>query len=308
LPEWYVPTEYSLTHRQFLAAEKSVEVLIGGQSDVKCALAPDLIDAHAFNYADTGESPIEGYFKLRHHLPRMPKLRLVMYSLSLPSFVGVRKERLYPRLYRRGHLTRSDYPALRELGVASPLRDHLSAMVKLTGKPELFRMRKNLERKLRGRPPLPPFKGVLVDGFRLQEGSDVRAGHAAAMARHHFEGDQPLDAVLVDYFERMARLCRDAGVIFVTVSPPLTDVYLDAAEEFLTREELRAATVDNPRFDGLIHTHIDMTDMVASKYELFRDQNHMNAAGAEIASRHVAEVLGDHVSPIATSLPRSEVA
>ena len=305
---WYIPTEYSLTHRQFLDAEKDVEVLIGGQSDVKCALAPELIDARAFNYADTGESPIEGFYKLRYHLPRMPRLRLVIYSLSLPSFVGVRKERLYPRLYRRGHLTRADYPALRQLGMASPAREHLTALVKFTGKPELYRMRENLKRKLSGKPPLPPFKGELRKGFRLQEGSDVRPHAAAGMAQHHFEGDEPLDPVLIDHFERMAQLCRDAGVRFVTVSPPVTDAYLEAAEGFLTRDDLHAATVDHPRFADLIHTHIEMTDMVATKYELFRDQNHMNAAGAEVASRHVVEVLSDLVSPPATSLPRATPA
>ncbi|MDH3498865.1 MAG: hypothetical protein OEM97_01975 [Acidimicrobiia bacterium] len=302
----YVPTEYALTHKQFLAAEPNIEVLIGGQSDVKAALAPPLIDAAAFNYADTGESPIESYFKLKHHLPRMPKLRVLIYSLSLPSFVGIRKERLYGRMYRRGQLSRADYPALREIGVASPIRDHIGALLKFTGKPELFRMRQNLIRKLSRKSPLPPAKGELVRGFRYQEGSKVEPRMALRMAEHHFKGD-PLDPVLIDYFEQLLHLCRDNKVTVVTVSPPVTDIYLAAAEKYVTRADLFAATVDNPRFDGLIHKHIDMTDMYATRYELFRDQNHMNASGAELASRHVASVLGDLVHPEATGLTHPNV-
>ncbi len=298
----YIPTEHTITHRQFLAAEPNIEVLIGGQSDVKAALAPPLIDRAAFNYADTGESPIEGYFKFKHHLPRMPKLRVVIYSLALPSFVGVRKQRLYSRVYRRGQISRADYPALRELGVRRPALENLVARAKFTGKSEMYEMRENLKRRLRRQPPRPPIKGVLVDGFRYQEGSKVEADRATTMAAHHFAGDDPLDPTLLDYFERLLRLCRDRGLTTVTVSAPVTDVYLAEAEKYVTRDQVFGATVHHPRFAGLIDHHIDMTDMFADRYEFFRDQNHMNARGAEAASRHVASVLGDLVRPAATEL------
>ena len=297
----YVPTEYSATHKQFLASETTIEVLIGGQSDIKATLAPDMIDRHAFNYADTGESPIESFFKMRFHLPCMPRLRLLIYSVSLPSFVGVRKQRLYSRLYRRGHITRADYPALRAFGVISPPWEHFSALFRRTGKPELYETRRNVIRLLKREPLVHSLKGPIVKGYRYQTGSRVDPDLAVKMAAHHFEGD-PLDPVLIDYFEKLLRLCADHDVKVVALSPPVTDAYLAAAEKYVTRDELFAATIRNPRFGDLIDRHIDMTDLFATRYECFRDQNHMNAAGAREASRYVATQLGDLVHPATTEL------
>lgn len=303
MPGVVVSTEHSVTHRQFLAARDRIEVLIGGQSDVKTALAPQLIDRAGFNYADTGESPIEGFFKMRRHLDEMPNLRVFMYSLALPSFVGTRTERLYARVYRRGHVTRSDYPSLKELGVRSPMRDRICAVFECTGKSELMQTRRNIVRRLRGRRPLPPVKGTVVSGFRYSEGSRVDPRQAASLARHHFSGD-PLDPIVIGYFERMLRMVKERGVTVVTVAPPVTDVYLEAAKPYLTVDQLESATVRNPRFEGLIDQHIDMTTMFADRHELFRNQNHMNAQGAEVASRHVAAVLGPIVRPGTASIER----
>ncbi len=299
----YVPTEYATTHRQFLAAESSTEVLIAGQSDVKACLAPPLIDRAAFNYSDTGESPIESYFKLRYHLPRMPKLRILLYSLAIASFVGVRTQRLYSRMYRRGYIRPSDYPALRELGVRNPAVEHITSMLKFTGKPELAQTVTNAWRAVRRQPPLPPLKGELLRGFRYIEGSRVEADRAADMARHHFAGHDPCDPLLIGYFEKILQLCKEQGITVIAVSAPVTDLYLKAAAEYVTWDEVLAATVHNPRFEGLLDGHIDMTHMFEDRYELFRDQNHMNVLGAQEASRHVAAVLGDRVRPELSELP-----
>lgn len=290
----YVPTESALTHRQFKSCASSIEVLIGGQSDIKASIVPTLLHPQAFNFSDTGEGSIESYFKFRTILPEVPNIRCLVYSLSLPQFVGVRSERLYSRIYRHGYVTRDDYADLRALGVRSPARERLLARFEVTGKAELFVMRQNVINALKAKPTRGLLKGELIRGYRRQDGSHVDVERAETMVDHHFnEGGVPVDPVMVSYFERMLRLFADRGVPVVTVSPPVTDVYRKAAERHVSIDEIRAATLESPAFEGLVTRHIDMTTAFESDYEYFRDQNHMNARGAQAATEFLRAEISD---------------
>ncbi len=290
--------EETRTYEEFLRHAADLELLIAGQSDIKNALIPSAFGVEAYNFADTGESFIETYYKLRHHLDDMPRLRVVILPLSIYSFSSFRTDRIRPLAFRRRYIRWSDIRELYRMKGWVVVRQKLLSYAQMVGKREVYWFLRRLKRTVtRSAPPPPPDRVTLDRGHRRLYKNDVRPHRAKGLVRFMLEGSNLYDPHLLDYFERTLRLCADRGLRVVTVACPLTDLYLEAAAEFVTPEQFRDRILSDDRFTRYIDRHLDHAELFPERHEYFADQNHLNHRGAEVFSRLVAEEIADLLTP-----------
>lgn len=271
----------------------AIEYAIFGDSQSIDALRPELMAAELgvaadriFNFSVSGGKPTDMLYTYKRYKDKLPNLREAIVVVNEHQF------------------NNADVAADSKFKFHAGLLDRLRVMSadnygELLGGWALrsFGMRSEWTRLIsmhrEGRWPSEPAAAYPggIEPLTWSPPEHRTAGHAAETAERWFDGWQPEGRYTSAYMELLARLHAD-GVRTVVVQVPRSSLFDGAVQADYVRqrgqyEEL--VTWGVQRYDGgVIMLDADMLNMTI---EHFRDTNHVNAAGAEIVSRYVAQKL-----------------
>lgn len=287
---------FGRTVKGFEEQEDQIQILFMGQSDMKYAIIPRTMPYHSYNFADLGENYIGNYLKLKHYIDQMPRLKVVVLGLSLPSFSSERlnwNERRNFSLsnyFNYGYITHQDFKELYKMKGSIMVRQKISSISPLLEKVQFRFFWRNMKKWIRNQPIQ---KAVIEDGYVKVSGSADMEGLVARRIDSHFQrGDQDdFDKNLLYYFEKILILCHQRGIKLVTLTIPMTDYYLIQAEKYITKNALYERVLMNPKFSPYIYKHLDYLDFYATDHTLFIDVDHLNHKGAILFSERIASEL-----------------
>jgi hypothetical protein len=223
----------------------------------------------------------------------MPRLKVIVLGLSLPSFSSARlnwNERRHfsmSNYFSFGYITHQDFKELYEMKGFIVVRQKISSCSPLLDRVQFRFFWRNIK-KLIGNKPIQ--KTVIEDGYVKVSGSAVMDGLVAKRVDSHFQEDDQndFDKDLLSYFERILILCHQRGIKVVTLMIPTTDYYLKHAEKYITKDVLYEKVLTNPKFSPYLYKHLDYLDLYAKDHALFIDADHLNHKGATVFSEQIA--------------------
>lgn len=279
--------------REFESRLDTVEILVLGPSDMGAAIIPSELGAPGYNLAFPGETTMETFFKLRHYVDRLPKLRVVLLPLTYGTFSAARKGQI-SAFSLETYVSIPDLLELWRLYGFKIVKRGLQAECQMLDPRARRGFADNLARTARG---LPIAQVTLRDGYREWTNSDVKGENVGRLMARLYTAGAPLDERALFYFWKTLTLCADRKIKVVTIGSPFTDYYIERVEKYVPRETLYRDVVEHPRYAPLILKHLDYTRFYASRHELFRDLNHLNSEGARIFSRQLAADLEPLLRP-----------
>ena len=109
---------FARTVKGFEEQKDQIQILFMGQSDMKYAIIPKVMPYKSYNFADLGENYIGTYLKLKYYIDQMPRLKIVVLGLSLPSFSSARlnwaerRHFSWSNYFSYGYITHQDFKEL----------------------------------------------------------------------------------------------------------------------------------------------------------------------------------------------------
>jgi hypothetical protein len=287
---------FARTVKGFEEQKDQIQILFMGQSDMKYAIIPKVMPYQSYNFADLGENYIGNYLKLKHYIDQMPRLKVVVLGLSLPSFSSARlnwNERRHfsmSNYFSHGYITHQDFRELYKMKGFIVVMQKISSFSPLLDRVQFRFFWRNMKKLIRNKPIQ---KTAIEDGYVKVSGSAVMDGLVAKRVDSHFQEDDQndFDKDLLSYFERILILCHQRGIKVVTLMIPTTDYYLKHAEKYITKDVLYEKVLTNPKFSPYLYKHLDYLDLYAKDHALFIDADHLNHKGATVFSEQIASEL-----------------
>ena len=288
---------FARTVKGFEEQKDRIQILFMGQSDMKYAIIPKAMPYKSYNFAEVAENYIGTYLKLKYYIHEMPRLKIVVLGLPLPSFSSARlnwiERRHLTNYFSFGYITPQDFKELYKMGGFIVVRQKISSFSPLLDKGQFITFWKNMRRWVRNQPIQ---KTVMEDGYiRFPEyhtvpGNELMEKVAIKRVRDHFQEDHKndFDKDLLSYFERILILCHQQGVKVVTLMTPMADHYIKHAEKYITKSALYEKVLTNPKFSPYIIKHLDYLDFYSKDYGFFIDEGHLNYKGANHFSERIA--------------------
>ncbi len=287
---------FSRTVKGFEEQKDQIQILFMGQSDMKYAIVPKAMPYKSYNFADLGENYIGTYLKLKYHIDRMPRLKIIVLGLSLPNFSSTRMNWIERRnfslsnYFSYGYITPQDFKELYKRKGFIVVGQKISSFSPLLDRAQLKFFQKNIKKWVRNE---PIHKTVIEDGYIRVLGSAVIEGLAERRVHTHFDENNKddFDKDLLSYFEKILILCHQRGIKVVTLMIPTTDYYLKYAEKYMTKAALYEKVLTNPKFSPYIYKHLDYLNLYVKDHTLFVDADHLNHKGATVFSERIASEL-----------------
>jgi hypothetical protein len=287
---------FARTVKGFEEQKDQIQILFMGQSEMKYAIIPKMMPYKSYNFADLGENYIGTYLKLKYYMDQMPRLKMVVLALPLPSFSSARLNWAERRnfslsnYFSYGYITRQDFKELYKMKGFIVVRQKISNFSPLLDRVQFKFFQKNIKKWIQNQ-PIP--KTVIEDGYVRSPGSAVMEGLAERRVSLHFQENNKndFDKDLLSYFERILVLCHQRGVKVVTLMTPMTDYYIKHAEKYITKADLYEKVLTNPQYSPYIYKHLDYLDLYAKDHTLFVDIDHLNHKGATAFSELMASEL-----------------
>jgi hypothetical protein len=284
---------FARTVKGFEEQKDQIQILFLGQSDMKYAIIPKEMPYKSYNFAEFGENYIGTYFKLRHYIGEMPRLKIVVLPLPLESFAPGRLEwiglRYFPQYFSYGYVTNQDFRELYKIMGFAVVKQKLASFSPMLDKMQMKTFWRNMKKLIRNQPIR---MSRIDDGYFYSTSlSAVKEGHAIEKVRGYFRKKNDFEKNLLSYFEKILMLGHNRRVKVVTLTLPVTDYYLTHAEKYVTRVGLYEKVFLNPKLSPYIFKHIDYLELYAKDHSLFIDVEHLNHKGATLFSQLIASEL-----------------
>jgi hypothetical protein len=275
----------------FEKQKAEIEILFCGQSDVKYGIDPYQFDCNTFNFAGNGESFIETYYKLKHYIQDMPKLKIVVLSITLHSFSSARAEEIDSEYFTHGYISYADFLDLYKLMGIRVVREKLLSFCPNLRKVRMVYFLHNVKRLLTNQ---TIDKTEIYKGYISFVGSSLAEKDTIQRVNRNFKGKVIFDKNVLIFFEKILEMCENNNIKVVTLTLPLTDDFLKYSEKYITEDLLYKNILHNPRYSKYIYKHIDLLeDDYAKNHELFYNQDHLNHEGALKFSKLIASELSE---------------
>lgn len=262
---------------------KDTEVLILGDSHPEAAIMPERMEsAKVYNFASSGESYIQTYYKLRKIIDKMPQLRIVVLPFDPHSFSPKRETRFTNYRYWSQYIDffgSADLYRKRELQEEWLIRE---VVPYFNGKEKIIQsIKSHLENGLT----------PIEDGYRPHTADfsyldkKERKARAENMIKYQIGNSKPVSGILWRYFNMTIQLAKNKGIEVIIVSYPLTDEYLQSVNE---RPNIKITNYPDP--PGSL-VYFDYSGFFKGKTNLFHDPNHLNNKGAKIFTQELEKKI-----------------
>jgi Uri superfamily endonuclease len=286
---------FARTVKGFEEQKDQIQILFMGQSDMKYAIIPKVMPYKSYNFAEVAENYIGTYLKLKYYMDEMPRLKVVVLGLPLPSFSSSARSNWIERrhssnYFSYGYITHQDFKELYKMKGFIMVRQKISSFSPLLDIGQFKTFWRNVRKWIRNQPIQ---KTIVEDGYIRFPGSAVMEGLAERRVNVHFQENNKndFDKDLLSFFERILVLCHQRGVKVVTLMIPMTDYYLKHAEKHMTKAALYEKVLTNPQYSPYIYKHLDYLDLYAKDHPLFINEDHLNHEGATVFSERIASEL-----------------
>jgi hypothetical protein len=274
---------------------KEVEALSLGNSHGQ-ALDFATLGVAGFNFRQGGGDLYEAAFIAHEVVPELPALRCVFVTLSPYSIhadngapTGVsrasRRRELYARTLSREYIEGDRTYFI--LGKLSPLvrDDHWKqVLLALTGRKPVMRIREDGTLIRRSTPRTIPAESLAAHGERS-------ARRHEAFVREVLRVRPSAAGGGIHALEALIGTAAAREVLVILYTPPYHESYLRAMAAGRLSEVVAAGADLSKRYENVVYTDFSRSDMFAGRPDLFADSNHLNADGARMFSRLLAEHL-----------------
>ena len=271
--------------RDFEKQKSEIKILFSGQSDIQYDIIPDEFGYRAYNFAGGGESFLETYYKLKYYINNMPKLKIVVLPLALPSFSSFRANAIQWEYFAYGYIKYNDIIELYKLKGLMVIRDKLLSFCPIIDRMTMINFLHNVKNLVK-RQPID--KAEMYNGYLKNVGSYVSEEGAIIRLQRQFDGHNILDDDFLLYFEKILKLCKDNNVKVFILSLPVSGYYLEHSKKYINKDLLYRKVIDNPIYSKYIYKYLDLLDIYAKDDDLFLNQDHLNDKGALKISRLIA--------------------
>jgi hypothetical protein len=282
---------FARTVKGFEEQKDQIQILFLGQSDIKHAIIPKAMPYKSYNFAEMAETFIGTYFKLKYYIDKTPQLKIIVLPLHFSSFStarskGLKDEHLI-KYFSYGYITYQDLKELYKIMGFKVVRLKLASLSPWLDRGRMKVFFENARKWIRNKPLRT---SEIYDGYFFTTSSFVNEEHAEQTIQRHFGRNQrnDFDKDLLSYFEKILILCHKRGIKVVTLTIPMTDIYIKLAEKYITQEALCEKVFTNPRFSPYIYRHLDYLDLYAKDHALFFNLDHLNYKGATVFSERMA--------------------
>lgn len=273
---------FARTVRDFEKQKGEVQVLFLGQSDVKYSIIPDEFGYRAYNFSSEGESFIETYYKLNHYIKDMPKLKIIVLPIGLPSFSSFRADEIQWEYFEYGYIAYSDIPEFYRRKGMMVIREKLLSYCPILKRMQMIYFLRNIGRLLTNR---PIDKTEMYNGYIKNAESNVSEEGALKRLKRHFNGQNVLDGDFLLYFEKILKLCKDNNIKVFVVTLPVSKYYLENSKKYINKDLLYNRVLNNPAYSKYIYNYLDLLEIYVNYDELFLNQDHLNHKGAQKVTR-----------------------
>jgi hypothetical protein len=249
--------------------DERTRVVVLGDSHAENALPPPVLPPHIHTAAFGGDSLREAYLKAMAFLDRLPGLEVLLVQCDphvLSTYRLAANNRFLTYYFARPRDIKAVYG--RGPGVLRQAVITAVPVLDLHSRVETIVVLKEHVRTLRGRA-----RGEVPALAWRQRTSEQRRADALSRARSQFR-DGGLEADLLDVMGWIVEAAHKRGVQVVGVSYPVTREYLDAMS--VIGVEAPSRVFARVPFDR----RLDYQAAFADRPELFKDQDHLNVAGA----------------------------
>lgn len=275
--------------QDFEKQKGEIQILSLGQSDIQFGIVPDEFNDRTFNFAGAGESFIETYYKLKHYINDMPELKIVILSVTLPTFSSFRADEIQWEYFSYGYITYPEIMELYKIKGMMVFREKLLSYCPVIKRIQMINFFRNVKSLLMNQ---PIDKTEIHNGYVKETGSDIREENALRRVKRQFDGQNSFDDIFLLYFEKILKMCKDKNIKVITLSLPETDYYLKYSKKYVTKDQLYERVLENPRFKKHIDKHLDfLEDAYAADHTIFLNQDHLNYKGAVKFSKLISSEL-----------------
>ena len=267
--------------RRFNSQLDKVQVIFLGDSHFMAGIDEQWFEMKTFNLSFGGTNYIESYYILRYYIDKMDSLKVVVLPFDLHSFSSFRSDRIINPVFWNQFI---DYPELVDVKGKGILKNKYSlAMLSLGAgiKPLMQEFINSVTNKM--------FTAKENNSDKLEDNSrNYASWDVYRRVEFQFAGSKIIDKDLLDYFERILEMCSEKGVKVVTLQMPLSSVYINYAEKYVTQEYLKDHIFKVDDVNALIYKDLNYIDYFSQNRDMFTaDGEHLNAKGREIFKKTI---------------------
>ncbi|MBN1763795.1 MAG: hypothetical protein JW860_00930 [Sedimentisphaerales bacterium] len=276
----------------FLHQHKDTEILFLGDSHFIHGIDPTSFPDQTFNLSFSGASYIQSYYLLKHFIPEMSHLKLVILPLDLHSMSSFRGNRInVPSFWNRF----IEYPELVKYKGLPILKNNfcLTLLSEEAGRGFFLKNLFTFLYTAHGNIEKMPRPGKLeINQYLNQKKALLRADY-------HFKECIIPDDALFTYFDKIITLCRDHSISVVTLQTPVSQFYLDQAQQYISIHPIITDIYYNHAYDKQIMQNLNYLEYYLDRSELFMaDGDHLNRMGkslfSKVLSRDIEHIITIH--------------
>lgn len=269
----------------FEKQKEGIQLLFLGQSDVQFDIVPSEFKYRSYNLAGSGESFIETYYKLKHYIPYMPELKMVVLSVTMPTFSSYRANEIQWEYFAYGYINFTDLMELYKIKGPMAIREKLLSFCPVVKRMPMINFLRNVK-KLINKEPIG--KTTLVQGHVENPGINATEEGALKRGKRQFEGQNTFDDNFLLYFEKILKLCNDNNIKVFIVTLPVSSAYLENSKKYITMDMVHSKALNNPVYSKYIYRYLDLSGIYVNNNNLFLNQDHLNDNGALKVSKLIS--------------------
>ncbi len=272
----------------------TLDTLYIGTSLTYRSIDPRILDeklgTNSFNLATSAQPLMGTYYLLREAVEENP-IKTIYLGMAMPSLKQKQKDIRYVSAYENLRSWKWKLRYLLAVHQESVLTSSVLYSTRVETYTHFSAVRSNLRHKMqdaantssryemRGfRPVDETYRGELRENRNRRVNSWIKK---RGMAQTQKES--------VKYLEKIAKLCKDAGIQLVLFVPPTTQDYLDAAGNLADWDQFCQSFADE--WGATCYNFFNYKDRARDfPDEVFQDEKHLNGKGAVVFSNLLAEI------------------
>lgn len=288
--EFVYKTSYNFQKlNTFIEEKDNIQILFTGDSHFIGGIDTRWFNHTAFSLSFGGANYMQSYYLLKHYIDEMPDLKLVVIPLDLHSFSSFRTDRITEPVFWNQFIDYSELIKSKGISVLKSKYFTFTLLDETFGKEYFIKnMKEFLKRKLQIRKPV---ERVYITRKEV-DWDKFKAITVEERIQDFFQGKDLFDKDLVLYFEKILKLCREKGIMLITVQMPLSRNFLNLSDKYIQNEDIQSKIVKNPNYDSYNWKNLNYLEKNITSNELFKkDGDHLNKKGREMFSKLLAQDL-----------------
>jgi len=264
---------------------KNSKILIVGDSHTQTSLNPSLMD-ETVNLSFSNESPMFSYYKAKYIIERVPSIKILVLGFSYNNIADVQEKLIVstPVFLDNTFILMNEH-GRREIEEKS-LNLYSYYIAKY-----YFGIPLNIYKNSYILMNLPNFKSKyfekIMGGYKEMKSANI-AKQMEKMKTEIGKTDYSISPLLVEYTDKLAKLCREKGIMMYIINTPIYSAFYERYSANLISSYDSIVQILLNDNENLLH--LDFRNFTQDTC-LFYDGEHLNTDGAELFSPFINNLI-----------------